>query len=400
MTKAEYMEQLQKKLDRFGRELKEEIMEDYRQHFAEGQKQGKSDEEIIRELGNIEEMIRELDEADKENAREGNDPGQAESGFHQYAWPYRAVELECDAADIELERSADGQVSIWYEIPGSDTINRRLVFYQREEGDVLYAGIKENKQKTKGILESIRINKEWFRLGNPVLKVKLPEGLERLSFSTSSGDVCAQGISVDTFSGNTASGDVTMKEASAKQIQLKVASGDLELTGIRAVGLKVNSASGHIEIEDAKTETAQVSTASGDIEIEDAKAQTAQISTASGDVDLKGISADDLSVESASGDIAACAEVKKCHCGAVRGDIDLKATGPAEQISVNAVRGDIYLTLEGAGGMKAEVAAHYGTAHISWAGECKKVSAGTYTFGDGSCRVEASTRSGNLEISG
>ena len=34
MTKQEYMASLQEKLERFGRELQEEILEDYRQHFT------------------------------------------------------------------------------------------------------------------------------------------------------------------------------------------------------------------------------------------------------------------------------------------------------------------------------------------------------------------------------
>ena len=58
MTKQEYLRKLQERLESFGQELQEEILEDYRQHFAEGANQGKSEEEIIEELGNIEEMIR------------------------------------------------------------------------------------------------------------------------------------------------------------------------------------------------------------------------------------------------------------------------------------------------------------------------------------------------------
>ena len=41
MTKLEYMKKLQEKLEKFGKELQEEILEDYRQHFAEGENEGK-----------------------------------------------------------------------------------------------------------------------------------------------------------------------------------------------------------------------------------------------------------------------------------------------------------------------------------------------------------------------
>ena len=66
MTKSEYLNSLQEKLEKFGKELQEEIVEDYKQHFAEGEKQGRTEEEIIEELGNVEEMIRELSEMDQD----------------------------------------------------------------------------------------------------------------------------------------------------------------------------------------------------------------------------------------------------------------------------------------------------------------------------------------------
>lgn len=40
MTKQEYLQKLQEKLERFSQELQEEILEDYRQHFAEGRTKG------------------------------------------------------------------------------------------------------------------------------------------------------------------------------------------------------------------------------------------------------------------------------------------------------------------------------------------------------------------------
>ena len=60
MTREEYLGKLQEQLEKFGNELQQEIMEDYNQHFAEGEAEGRTDEEIIQELGNIEDMIREL----------------------------------------------------------------------------------------------------------------------------------------------------------------------------------------------------------------------------------------------------------------------------------------------------------------------------------------------------
>ena len=57
MKKMEYLDKLREKLEAFGRELQEEILEDYREHFAEGEKQGKSEEEIIDELGDRKSVV-------------------------------------------------------------------------------------------------------------------------------------------------------------------------------------------------------------------------------------------------------------------------------------------------------------------------------------------------------
>ncbi len=71
MTKLEYMDILREKLARFGEELQEEILEDYRGHFAEGERQGKTQEQIIQELGSIDEMIQELGEPEDRKAGAG-----------------------------------------------------------------------------------------------------------------------------------------------------------------------------------------------------------------------------------------------------------------------------------------------------------------------------------------
>ena len=115
MTKAEYMELLKKNLEQFSKELQEEILEDYRQHFAEGENQGKTDEEIIRELGNIDEMIQGLSEVDGGNTRETETVQSLEKEkSYQYSREYKAIELECDVADMELEASEDGRIYVDY----------------------------------------------------------------------------------------------------------------------------------------------------------------------------------------------------------------------------------------------------------------------------------------------
>ena len=62
MTKVEYMAQLRSGLCGFDKEIRDEIISDYEEHFDEGIALGKSEDEICKELGSVEELISELKE--------------------------------------------------------------------------------------------------------------------------------------------------------------------------------------------------------------------------------------------------------------------------------------------------------------------------------------------------
>ena len=62
MTKVEYMAQLRSGLCGFDKEIRDEIISDYEEHFDEGIALGKSEDEICKELGSVEELINELKE--------------------------------------------------------------------------------------------------------------------------------------------------------------------------------------------------------------------------------------------------------------------------------------------------------------------------------------------------
>lgn len=436
MTKAEYMELLKKNLEQFSKELQEEILEDYRQHFTEGENQGKTDEEIIRELGNIDEMIQGLSEVDGGNTcgAEKVQPVEKEKSY-QYSGDYKAIELECDVADMKLEASEDGRIYVDYELDGSESFCRQFNFYRREEGDVLYAGLKGGDGKSKHFL-GIDVNIKWngnktytSRFGNfgkgggsAVLRVRVPEKMPRLVFTSGSGDIRADGLDVGAVKGRTGSGDLSVDSLSANSLEFHTGSGDMELRNISAAGAELSTGSGDLTVERLDVKELKMSTGSGDLDISHIKVGEVEAATGSGDLKLQGVTALSCRFTSGSGDVNAQevqakvlsastasgdvylrnirTEMESCQCQTASGDIELCFTGSVGRIDVGSSSGDLRLDLEEAGGMEATVNSKTGDVNISWKGERCKMSQGVYRYGDGSCKVNAKTMTGDVDIVG
>ena len=239
MTKQEYMASLQEKLERFGRELQEEILEDYGQHFTEGENEGKSDEEIIEELGNIEEMIRELSEDDlpkeftqrameqgglaesagQEVSKAGETPGREPKDTDlkrtfSYSGFYKAMVLEGKVANVRVERSEDDQIHVEYEAKGVSS-QMNYEYYQYEEDGVFYAGVKRRKgARDEGDNEEKMVkvtlfgrtiisygNVGSFSVGgqNITLTVRVPGSVPKLTAKVASGNVDISGIELESL---------------------------------------------------------------------------------------------------------------------------------------------------------------------------------------------------------
>ncbi|MBO4415051.1 MAG: DUF4097 family beta strand repeat protein [Lachnospiraceae bacterium] len=84
MSRQEYMNELIKALADFDEDIREEIINDYEDHFVNGLKSGKSEEEIAEELGSIDELVSDLNalsgknESDKAEQKDadGEDAGE------------------------------------------------------------------------------------------------------------------------------------------------------------------------------------------------------------------------------------------------------------------------------------------------------------------------------------
>lgn len=368
MNKSEYMKKLQEKLEQFNQGLQEEILEDYERHFAEAQAMGKSEEEIVEELGNIEDMLQEFTEEDYKQEVIPAGAADGASGERVCGEACRALALEGLMADVVLKESADEKLHIHCESE-DESFHRLYTFYQYEEDGVCHAGIRQRTRPDgSGVKRVILFGKTIFsyqnagtRCGDVVITVQIPRGFTRVQARTLSGDMEASGISVEELRLSTTSGDMELRRTVAERLVLQTASGDMELNGITA--------------------------------------ENGTIKTGSGDVDGRGMRGKTLTVGTGSGDVELRADAENYVARAGSGSISLEVTTRARSIEAGTGSGDVEVNMRAVEG--AEIVVSVGSGDICITGSRETHHGGRssrYTYGDGACKVRVSTGSGDVEV--
>lgn len=420
MTREEYLGKLREQLEKFGNELQQEIMEDYNQHFVEGEAEGRSDEEIIQELGNIEDMIRELRYTEAEvqpdgssaagsqgsgetgNAGQGAAQGGAQeeqgaaadqpavSNDQACGGGYKGVVLKTGVADIVLVQSEDSAVHVEYRNDGSVEDKMKYEFYQYEKDGIFYAGVRRNKNYNDGTQRSFSIGPTTitfhnnFNVGsrnrNIVLIARVPEKMPEVKVETSSGDI-------------------EISKLTLAKARVITGSGDVQIAGAVLEKLDVTTASGDIAVDGVVVESQNFTTASGDVDMQNVKSCKTNITTASGDLSCMSVTAERIDAKTASGDMDMKADAGQYHLVTASGDMNLLTEMVPEKVEVTTASGDIALLMKKVEGAEVKVNSRSGDINISQKGNIMEGRNGTvYTFGDGACKISASTVSGDVDV--
>ncbi len=406
MTKSEYMEALQNKLESFNRELQQEIMEDYERHFAEGIATGKTEEEIVAELGSIEDMIQDLPEKDIKQEIQLTEEDRRKSD--SYEGEYKAIVIDGMVADVNLEQSDDGRLYVDYHNDG----DQRFRFYQYEEGGIFYVGVRKNgsasEKEAKRAMKIMLFGKE-LDLGNAInsidkafedidrtfsgmgksfnvncgeiaLNIKLPAEMPRVEVKSLSGDIDVRDVTPGQLSINTTSGDIEIRHVTTDGLRLNATSGDITGSQISCTELNVNITSGDLELEDVDAEMLSLNTTSGDISGNYMRGNIVEMGTGSGDIDFRG-RFERYSVKTGSG------------------DADIRVEAGAKDIRVNTGSGDVDLDVTAVESTKVTVSTGSGEGTVYESSRAThQVNRGTCTVGTGDCRIYVSTGSGDAEV--
>lgn len=367
MTRTEYINKLREQLQCFSADMREEILEDYSRHFDEGLANGKSEDEIIAELGSIEDMVEEL----KQNQPE--DTVSPQNQCNSFDAGYRTIQLEGGPANIFVQLSEDNRIHIHYENNGNEALQQKYRFYQYEKDGNLYAGVQDTG------LEMQNKETKRFRLfgipffsfdsapnpsGNITLTVKLPKETPSLIVKNGSGNVQITGLSFRTLHTVTGSGDTKLNHVICEQLDCRTGSGNISFADILFADAKMHTGSGNIS--GSSTDGKPAGTLSG---------------------------------QTGSGNIRIHSAFGNCYLQTGSGNISYHSPHSLQDAALQTGSGNISVMANQTEGLEATVKSGSGNIRICWKEDTPcTVKNGTFTFGNGETKIRTNTGSGNVEI--
>ncbi|MDO5438465.1 MAG: DUF4097 family beta strand repeat-containing protein [Erysipelotrichaceae bacterium] len=408
MTKQEYFDELKRKLRDYPEEYAE-LKEAFEEHFAEGERNGQSEEEIVRELGPVDDMIESLglpkhssdireDFKDLGNAfgsflnglgdtiEEGvrnldldtkvrefseriteaagsavNEAVRPQNG--SIGAPVSRIEVWGDSMDLRLSASQDD--GVYYEYTPGLTVFVKGINELKIENDAGYVVFRENSPLGMGLIRS-----------SSLLELKVPEGVT-VEFHSKSGDLRAEDLALE-------------------QLAVKTLSGDHELTNIRCTSIRIDSVSGDLDMQKSTYKEFRAKTVSGDYEL-DACSGNVSIETVSGDIGIDSLQGDSIYLKTISGDTSVSCVCEQLKSSTTSGDQKIRFIDCGEEALISTQSGDVDIEVD-LTDCRIDMKALSGDIRFPNAEEAVRYDDHHYQIGSGSSRISVSTSSGDIRI--
>ena len=379
MKKDEFFAQLRTAFAGMDEELLTDILSDYENHFKEGMENGKSEEEICEELGNVEEIRQAfLDEnpaAMTINVNSNSDTVGNSDIYNRFYPGIQRVNAQLTDADIEIKKSSTNDVELSVTGGLADDMEA-LKETLRVSASVGTLSIQQEKKA--GISVSYAASRLFgLKVGKYsagiVIHIAVPEQFEKIKVKNISGDIVVNDISSEHFLVEAVSGDISVDQ--------------------------LNTKSGDIKTNNSSAKTLLIHTGSGDVGVEDCQADELFASSISGDVNVIACKADKIDVVSISGDIKAEFD-KSAQCRSKSTSGDCKVTiGNQVDAVVSSTSGDVNVRYIGEIGLEMALSSTSGDVSAVCGGiNSKGKKKVQERFGEPDSKLKASTISGDIKV--
>lgn len=346
MKKDEFFAQLRTAFAGMDEELIMDILSDYENHFNEGMENGKSEEEICEELGNVEEIRQAfLDENSATmtiNVNSNSDTVSNSDIYNRFYPGIQRVNAQLTDADIEIKKSSTNDVELSVTGGLADDIEA-LKETLRVSASAGTLSIQQEKKA--GISVSYAASRLFgLKVGKYsagiAIHIAVPEQFEKIKVKSISGDIKTNNSNAKTLLIHTGSGDVGVEDCQADELLASSISGDVNVIACKADKMDVVSISGDIKAEFDKSAQCRAKSTSGDCKVTIGNQVDAVVSSTSGDVNVRYIGEIglEMTLSSTSGDVSAvCGEINSKG----KKKVQERFGEPDSKLKASTISGDI-----------------------------------------------------------
>ena len=256
----EYLNKLRKLLEKNHYEDVDNTMEYYEELFADKKEAGESDEDILREMDDVEKVAEEilgkrLIDIEEDDNKKGI---------------IRAMDISLFSCDLVVNTGNTDEVLV--DAPDDENLIVETV------GDKLV--IKE-KNHTNQIFQHLT-NDYSIHIELPVETI-----LDEVNMSIASSDLSIDGnMFIYKMYVKSASADISINQVEMDELNIKIASGDISIRDNSVERLVIQSASGDIYLKNVIGASCAISNVSGDIKTQSIDYSNIECKTTSGDISL------------------------------------------------------------------------------------------------------------------
>ena len=255
----EYLDKLRKLLEKNHYEDVDNTMEYYEELFADKREAGESDEDILREMDDVEKVAEEILGKRLIDIEDDNKKG-----------IIRAMDISLFSCDLVVNTGNTDEVLV--DAPDDDNLIVETV------GDQLV--IKE-KNHTNQIFQHLT-NDYSIHIELPVETI-----LDEVNMSIASSDLSIDGnMFIYKMHVKSASADISINQVEMDELNIKIASGDISIRDNSVEKLVIQSASGDIYLKNVIGASCAISNVSGDIKTQSIDYSNIECKTTSGDISL------------------------------------------------------------------------------------------------------------------
>lgn len=344
MRKDEYLNTIAQALKQYDTAYVNEIISDYEEHFKDGLSQGKSEEDICAELGDINDIIDEIKDLLGERhlkqfeiARPRAELEKSAGGYQYDEAPREdtdriRIQFMAGSADVKVFRSPENIVNIYTEDPDD------MVYLDCSQRGNTYMGRICPRSSAKFLGTDILLSLLGATVDEVIIEV--PYDAAAVEIETTSGDVYLDSCFAETITVATISGDVKIEETQCRQLTISTKSGDAELKRTQAEQADIRTVSGDAHYKKVTANAMNVNTVSGDFGGRWLESRSVYVRTVSGDAAVRICCFGEpyyIYAKTVSGDVRIREGIR---LGA--DDFENENLEDCIQVTVSSVSGDIY----------------------------------------------------------